>query len=76
MSFLIENELQQIVCEAYVFAEGLIVAAWVSLWESLAIFMVEWFPLRKNTKLYRLLAEAELIFVAKQDATLNTGELN
>jgi len=60
---------------ANVFAEGLTVAAWVSLWESLAVFMIEWFPLRKNTALYRLLADAELIFVAKTGTALKTGEL-
>lgn len=60
---------------AHVFAEGLIVAAWVSLWESLAVFMIEWFPLRKNIALYRLLAEAELTFVAKEDVVLQAEEL-
>lgn len=55
---------------ANVFAEGLTVAAWVSLWESLAVFLIEWFPLRKNTVLYRLLADAELTFVEKADTGL------
>lgn len=59
---------------ANVFAEGLIVASWVSLWESLAVFMIEWFPLRKNRVLYRLLAEAELTFAAKEDTALKAGE--
>lgn len=54
---------------ANVFAEGLTVAAWVSLWESLAVFLIEWFPLRKNTMLYRLIAHAELSFVAKTYTT-------
>ncbi|OVE78285.1 hypothetical protein BVX99_00330 [bacterium F16] len=58
---------------ANVFAEGLTVAAWVSLWESLAVFMIEWFPLRRNTALYRLLAEAELTFAATEDTALKTG---
>ena len=57
---------------ANVFAEGLTVAAWVSLWESLAVFMIEWFPLRKNTALYRLLADAELTFVTKADTASKT----
>jgi len=47
---------------ANVFAQGLTVAAWVSLWESLAIFLIEWFPHRRSILLYRRLAEAELIF--------------
>ena len=57
---------------ANVFAEGLTVAAWVSLWESFAVFMIEWFPLRKNTALYRLLADAELTFVTKADTASKT----
>ncbi len=60
---------------ANVFAEGLTVAAWVSLWESLAVFMIEWFPLRKNKALYRLLADSEIIFVAKADTTIKTKVL-
>jgi len=52
---------------ANVFAEGLTVAAWVSLWESLAVFLIEWFPLRKNTMLHRLLAYADLTFVTVAD---------
>lgn len=47
---------------ANVFAEGLIVAAWVSLWEALATFLIEWFPHRKNVALYRRLGSAELLF--------------
>jgi len=50
---------------ANVFAQGLTVAAWVSLWESLAIFLIEWFPHRKNTLLYRRLADSELVFRAE-----------
>lgn len=49
---------------ANVFAEGLIVAAWVSLWEALATFLIEWFPHRRNVALYRHLAAAELLFRA------------
>jgi hypothetical protein len=43
---------------ANVFAEGLTVAAWVSLWESLATFLIDWGPQRRNIKLYRRLADA------------------
>jgi len=45
-----------------VFAEGLTIAAWVSLWESLAIFLIEWLPHQKSIKLYRQLADVKLIF--------------
>lgn len=47
---------------ANVFAEGLTVAAWVSLWEALAIFLIEWFPHRRNVALFRRLADARLVF--------------
>lgn len=47
---------------ANVFAEGLTVAAWVSLWEALAIFLIEWFPHRKSVVLYRQLATTALVF--------------
>lgn len=55
---------------ANVFAEGLTVAAWVSLWESLAVFLIEWFPHRKNIILYRHLAEARLIFNPDSTTTI------
>ncbi|MGD8811540.1 MAG: hypothetical protein PVH16_02300 [Thioalkalispiraceae bacterium] len=45
-----------------VFAEGLTIAAWVSLWESFAVFLIEWFPRRKNILLFRRLAHAPLSF--------------
>jgi hypothetical protein len=45
---------------ANVFAEGLTVAAWVSLWEALATILVEWFPHRRAIGLYRRLANAPL----------------
>jgi len=54
-----------------VFAEGLTVVAWVALWESLAMFLLEEFPLRKNTALYRRLANAELTFRTGPDAAIN-----
>jgi len=57
-----------------VFAEGLTIAAWVSLWESLAIFLVEWFPHRKNIFLYRRLAHAPLVFRPKPELESNRRE--
>lgn len=44
-----------------VFAQGLTIAAWVSLWEAVATFLLEWFPHRAQTRLYRRLAEAQLV---------------
>ena len=50
---------------ANVFAEGLTIAAWVSLWEALAIFLIEWFPHRRNVVLFRRLANTTLAFRSK-----------
>jgi hypothetical protein len=46
---------------ANVFAEGLTVAAWVSLWEALALFLIDWFPLRRDVGLYRRLSKVRLL---------------
>ena len=45
---------------AHVFAEGLTVAAWVSLWEALATFLIQWAPVRSQIKLFRRLADAQV----------------
>lgn len=45
-----------------VFAQGLTVAAWVSLWNAFAIVLIEWFPLARNIRLYRKLAKAPVQF--------------
>ena len=52
---------------AKVLVEGLMVAAWVSLWEALAVFLIGWFPHRKNVVLYRRLAHAGLVFRSRAD---------
>ena len=60
---------------ANVSAEGLTVAAWVSLWEALGIFLIGWFPHRKRVTLYQRLAHARLIFRATTDTDPNrSGE--
>ena len=53
---------------AGVIVEGLTVAAWVSLWEALAIFLIEWSPHRRNVALYRRLARARLVFRSTAEA--------
>ena len=45
-----------------VFAEGLTVAAWVSLWEAVAVFLIEWLPRRRDLRRCERLAEAEVVF--------------
>lgn len=47
---------------ADVLTEGLMIAAWVSLWEAIAVFLVDWFPHRKSLLVFQSIANAELIF--------------
>lgn len=42
--------------------EGLTVVAWVSLWEAIAVVLMEWLPHRRSLEVYRRIAEAELLF--------------
>ena len=45
-----------------VFAQGLTVAAWVSLWEALAMFIVNWTPYSRQIKLYERIANTPVQF--------------
>jgi hypothetical protein len=49
-----------------VFSEGLTVAGWVSLWESIAIFLINWMPHRDNIAMYERIATASLYFGASE----------
>ena len=46
-----------------VFAEGLTVAAWVSLWQALATFLVNWTPYSRQIKLYERIIKAPVQFI-------------
>jgi hypothetical protein len=45
-----------------VLAEGLTVASWVSLWEAIAIFLIGWFPHRRNILIYQRFVGAGVVF--------------
>ena len=45
-----------------VLSEGLIVAAWVSLWEAISTILVDWSPHRRQIRRYKKLAETPVIF--------------
>jgi len=47
---------------AKVFAEGLTVAAWVSLWQGVAAFLINWWPYRHRIKLYKNLSGVTVLF--------------
>ena len=45
-----------------VFAQGLTIAAWVSLWEALVNIFMEWRPHRVNIRLYNRIIDSDIIF--------------
>ena len=45
-----------------VFAEGLTIVAWVSMWEGLATFLLNWAPHRFKINLYKKIADAQVLF--------------
>lgn len=45
-----------------VFSEGLTVAAWIALWESLATFLVNWAPHQRRIRLLKRIASAAVLF--------------
>jgi hypothetical protein len=47
---------------ASVFAEGLTIAAWISLWEAVAAVLVNWRPHRRQIKLCERIASAAILF--------------
>ncbi len=47
---------------AEVFAQGLTIAAWISLWESIAGILLEWRPRIEHIKLYNRIIEATVVF--------------
>ena len=54
---------------AYVFAEGLTVAAWVSLWEAVGTFVIHWAPHRRLMKMYTALSRAPVYIEHPGDAS-------
>lgn len=47
---------------AAVIAEGLTVAAWISLWESLATFLIKWMPHKRKIALFKRIANSNIKF--------------
>lgn len=42
--------------------EGLIVAGWVAMWRPMEIFLYEWWPIRRERRIFRRLSEAVVVF--------------
>jgi len=47
---------------ANMFAEGLNVAAWVSLWNAIATFLINWAPRHRQKKMYERISSAKILF--------------
>jgi hypothetical protein len=47
---------------AEVFAQGLTVAAWVSLWEAIANLFIEWYPHRQDIRRYERITNVSVMF--------------
>ena len=47
---------------AEVFAQGLTIAAWVSLWEAIVNISMEWRPHTENIRLYNRIIDSQVIF--------------
>jgi len=52
-----------------VFAEGLTVAAWVSLWNALATFLINWAPHHSERRLCARIAAAPVLFSTRTPAS-------
>ena len=47
---------------AEVFAQGLTIAAWISLWEAIVKIFLEWRPHRETIRLYNRIIDSHIIF--------------
>jgi hypothetical protein len=56
-----------------VFAEGLTIVAWVSMWEGLATFLLNWAPHLYHIRQYRKIADAEVLFFQQQAPVPDTA---
>lgn len=54
--------------------EGLTVAAWVTMWESLASFLVRWLPRRNETRLLDRIAHAPVLLNVTSSSTTTAKE--
>ncbi|MBU1643157.1 hypothetical protein KKE54_07320 [bacterium] len=52
-----------------VFAEGLTVAGWVSFWEALSTFLIDWMPHRNRIRMYERIAATALHFLQEREVT-------
>lgn len=41
-------------------AEGLLISGWVAMWRPLNIFLYDWWPIRRNVRVFQRLAQADV----------------
>lgn len=58
----------------HVLAEGITVAAWVSLWSALTNFLINWVPHHQQFKLYERISRAEISFHETTKSNLRKNE--
>lgn len=49
--------------------EGLVIASWVSLWNAMDTFIVNWRPFRKRTRLFTKIASSKVLFAVSGSVT-------
>jgi len=64
--FNLKYDLDDAVIEG-VMAEGLVIAAWVSVWEGLAALLMNWPPLHRTRRIYGQLSNATYVFGANPE---------
>ncbi|MDH5485560.1 MAG: hypothetical protein OEY43_10030 [Gammaproteobacteria bacterium] len=65
--WLNQNLSEQATVIEHVIAEGLNVAAWVSLWNAIANYLINWSPHRQRIKMYARIANAPIVFKENND---------
>ena len=49
-----------------ILSEGLVIGGWVAMWRPLEIFLYDWWPIRREARLYDRLAEMSVTVVASE----------
>ncbi len=49
----------------HVFAEGITIAAWVSVWNAITIFLINWVPRHQQFKMYERISKAKVFFMRR-----------
>jgi hypothetical protein len=58
---------------AQLIADGLVIFGWVANWRPAEIFLYEYWEIRRTRRLYRRLADADIMLVARKEEHLNTS---